>query len=38
MHHNQSVAHMGKSTLCSKFLQAMVSGATEMVIWSGMRV
>ena len=38
MHHDQSVAHLGKSTVCSKFLQAMVSGATEMVIWSGMRM
>ncbi|MFZ3003155.1 MAG: demethoxyubiquinone hydroxylase family protein [Undibacterium umbellatum] len=38
MHHDQSVAHLGQSTVCSKFLQTMVAGATEMVIWSGMRV
>ncbi|PXX41433.1 demethoxyubiquinone hydroxylase family protein [Undibacterium pigrum] len=38
MHHDQSATHLEKSSMCSKSLQAAVSGATEMVIWTGMRV
>ncbi|MFZ6778887.1 demethoxyubiquinone hydroxylase family protein [Undibacterium sp. Ji83W] len=38
LHHDQSAAHLDKLTLCSKSLQTMVSGATEAVIWTGMRV
>ena len=38
LHHDQSATHLDKLTLCSKSLQTMVSGATEAVIWTGMRV
>ena len=38
LHHDQSAAHLDKVTLWSKSLQTMVSGATEAVIWTGMRV
>ncbi|MES2037106.1 MAG: demethoxyubiquinone hydroxylase family protein [Pseudomonadota bacterium] len=38
LHHDQSAAHLDKLSLCSKSLQTLVSGATEAVIWTGMRV
>ncbi|MFZ6643505.1 demethoxyubiquinone hydroxylase family protein [Undibacterium sp. TC4M20W] len=38
LHHDQSATHMDTKSFCTKPLQALVSGATEAVIWTGMRV
>jgi 3-demethoxyubiquinol 3-hydroxylase len=37
-HHDQSAAHMGPAGIGSRVLGAVVSSATELVIWIGMRV
>jgi 3-demethoxyubiquinol 3-hydroxylase len=36
-HHDQSAAHMGRAGIVNRALGAVVSGATESVIWIGMR-